>query len=66
MSKQCWKVFKESLPDDYRSLVPKTDWTGPFQLCIPKLGNKMIYVFGRYPHFEQAQNEFMIEINRNT
>lgn len=66
MSKGCWKVFEESLPDDYRSLVPKEDWTGPFRLWIPKLGNKMIYVFGRYPDFEPAQNEFMTKINRKT
>lgn len=66
LSKECWKVFEASLPDDYRSLVPKDEWTGPFRLWIPKLGNRMIYVFGRYPNFEQSQNEFMTTINQNT
>src|SRR4030042_936912 len=60
-SKECWKVFEENLPDNYRSLVPKDDWSGPFRLWIPRL-EKMIYIFGRYSDFEQAQNEFMIKI----
>lgn len=65
-SKQCWKLFEEDLPDNYRSIVPKEDWTGPFRLWIPKIGNKMIYVFGRYHEFEQAQKEFMAKINEGT
>ena len=61
-SKKCWKVFEGDLPDDYRSIVPKDDWTGPFRLWIPKIGNKVIYVFGKYPDFEQAQKDFMAKI----
>ena len=64
VSEDCWKVFEESLPDDHQSIVPKEDWTGPFRLWIPKVGNRMIYVFGKYPNFEKSQNEFMTKINR--
>jgi hypothetical protein len=62
VSEQCWKVFQEVLPDGYRSLVPKEDWTGPFRLWIPKLRNKMIYIFGKYPDFERAQKEFIAKM----
>ena len=65
-SKECWKVFEGNLPDDYRSIVPKDDWTGPFRLWIPKIGNKVIYVFGKYPDFEQAQKDFMAKIDGDT
>lgn len=59
ISRGCWKIFEDGLPDDYRSIVPKKEWDGPFRIIIPKIGNKMIYVFGKYPEFELAQNEFM-------
>jgi hypothetical protein len=59
MSEDCWKVFEENPPDDHQSIVPKEDWTGPFRLMIPKLGNKTIHVLGRYPICEESQNEFM-------
>ena len=65
-SKECWNVFEGDLPDDYRSIVPKDDWTGPFRLWIPKIGNKVIYVFGKYPDFVQAQKDFMAKIDGDT
>ena len=65
-SEDCWKVFVESLSDDYQSIVPKEDWSGPFRLRVPKLGNRMIYIFGKYPNFEKSQNEFMAKYNKNT
>ena len=55
----CWKVFEEGLPDNYRSIVPKPEWVGPFKLSVPKLGGRLINVFGKYPELEQSQNEFM-------
>ena len=66
ISEDCWKVFEENLPDDHQSIVPKEDWTGPFRLRIPKLGNRMIHVFGKYPNFEKSQNEFMTKFNKDT
>lgn len=59
LSKDCWKLFEGRLPENYRSIVPKEDWAGPFQLSIPKLGHKNIHVFGKYPDFKQSQNEFL-------
>lgn len=65
-SEECWKVFEEGLPYDLQSIVPKEDWTGPFRLRIPKLGNRMIYVYGKFPNFEKSQNEFMTKIKQGT
>jgi len=64
-SQKCFKVFEGSLPDDYRSIVPKEDWTGPFRLWVPKLDGKKIFVFGKNSEIEQAQNEFLSRIEKN-
>lgn len=60
----CWKVFEDGLPDDYQAFVPKELWTGPFRLRVPKLGNKLIHIFGRHPDFEDSQNDFMKKVGR--
>ena len=65
ISEECWRVFEESLPNDHHAFVPKKDWTGPFMLRIPKLENKMIYIFGKYPEFEKSQNEFIARYDKN-
>jgi len=65
MSNNCWRIFEDSLPENYRNTVPKAEWTGPFRLVVPKLGNKMIYVFGNYPHFEHSQNDFLNNFNNS-
>jgi len=66
ISEDCWKVFDENLPDDHQFIVPKEDWAGPFRHRVPKLGNRMIYVFGKYPNFEKSQNEFMTKYDKST
>jgi hypothetical protein len=60
-SRQCWKVFVGSLPVDYHNIVPKEEWAGPYRLTIPRLGNRIIYVFGKIPEFEQSQLEFLFK-----
>ena len=64
LSKDCWKVFEGRLPENHRSIVPKENWAGPFQLSVPKIGHKNIYVFGKYPDFKQSQDEFLRKIER--
>ena len=59
VSASCWKVFEAGLPKNYRSLVPKSDWVGPFRLFVPKLGGKQIVVFGKYPEYEHSENNFL-------
>ena len=53
-----FKIFNETLPDNYKSIVPKKYWTGPFRLWVPKI-NKMVYIFGKYPEFETEQEKFL-------
>lgn len=66
MSSPCWKVFENQLPENYRSIVPKIEWVGPFRLIVPKLGNKTIHVFGKHPEFDQSQSDFVKKWRNNT
>jgi hypothetical protein len=59
LSSPCWKVFEGELPPDYRSEVPKSVWSGPYSLWIPKLGGARIFVFSKEPDCEQSQNAFI-------
>jgi hypothetical protein len=58
-SRDCWKVFEHGLPGNYREVVPHDEWAGPFRLSVPKLGNKMIHIFGRARDYEDSQNDFL-------
>jgi len=59
ISQDCWKVFDNGLPDNYKDIVPHKEWTGPFRLWIPKLGNRMITIFCKYNYMEDSQREFI-------
>ncbi len=54
-----WKVFEQGMPENFRSIVPKSEWAGPFRLTVPKLGDRTILVFGNRLDLEQSQNEFL-------
>jgi len=62
ISKDCWKVFENDLPHNYKDLVPSNEWTGPFRLWVPKLGNRMIIVFGKRNNIHYSQNEFTSKV----
>jgi hypothetical protein len=62
----CWKVFEEELPQNYRSVVPKSEWVGPFRLWVPRLGGKRIVVFGRLPELKQSQRDFLLRFGPST
>jgi len=61
IKRQCWKVFVGSLPVGYDKIVPKEYWAGPNQIRVPKLGGRIIYVFGKLPECEQSQMEFLFK-----
>ncbi len=54
-----WKVFEDGLPQDSESVVPNSEWLGPFRVTVPKLGGRTIFVFGRRLGFEQSQDELL-------
>lgn len=65
-SDPCWRVFEEQLPENYRSMVPKSEWVGPFRLIVPKLGNRTVHIFGKHPTFEKSQNDFLSKFVKST
>ena len=66
MANACWKVFEDELPRDYRSIVPRSEWAGPFRVVVPKRGDKTIKVFGRRSELEKLQNDFARKFTRAT
>lgn len=54
-----WKIFDDNLPEDFRSIVPTSDWVGPFRLIVPALGNKAVYIFGKRSTIEDSENDFL-------
>ena len=64
-SRDCWQVFEDGLPADHGRLFPPAEWVGPFRLCVPKLANKMVHIFGRASDYEDSQNELINRIRSN-
>ena len=62
----CWRIFEGRLPENYRSIVPKPEWAGPFRITVPKLGGKSVYVFGRRPDYGASQDDFLGKFARRT
>jgi len=62
----CWKVFEGELPKNYRNILPKREWGGPFRITVPKLGGKQVHVFGRRPDFGRSQDDFLNKFARRT
>lgn len=54
-SNDVWRVFDEGLPPNFREHVPAGEWIGPFQMYVPKLGNRQVFVFGSKDSFRQSQ-----------
>ena len=55
-------LFEDGLPPDYRSLVPRPEWAGPFRLVVPKLGGKAVKVFARASKLEKSQNDLVSKV----
>ena len=62
----CWKVFEERRPENYRKIVPKMEWAGPFRVTVPKLGGKLVYVFGRKQDYGLSQDDFLNKFTPGT
>jgi hypothetical protein len=59
LEKSCWHVFVEKPKGDCRRALPPGKWDGPFRLSIPKLGGKVVIVYGKVPDYRTAQQEFI-------
>jgi len=62
----CWKVFEERRPENYRGVVPRSEWAGPFRITVPKLGGKLVYVYGRRSDFGRSQDDFLNKFTGST
>ena len=65
-SDDCWKVFEDRRPENYREIVPKSEWAGPFRITVPKLRGKSVYIFGRKPDFNRSQDDFLNKFSGTT
>lgn len=53
MREDCWIVVSPDESD------PGPDYTGPFRLAVPKLGGKVIKVYGREGRINDSQQRFI-------
>lgn len=56
---ESFTVFENCLTENYKDLLSSKNWVGPFRLYVPKIGNKIIYVFGKVGEYERAQDDFL-------
>ena len=59
ISKECWKVLTGELNENANDKIDSSDWSGPYSLIVPKLGNRMIIIYGKVGYFEDSQDEFI-------
>ncbi|MBI2359763.1 MAG: hypothetical protein HYV04_12845 [Deltaproteobacteria bacterium] len=62
----CWRIFENRLPKNYRETLPKARWAGPFRVTVPKLGGKSVYIFGRRMDYAPSQDEFLSRFGHGT
>jgi hypothetical protein len=62
----CWRVFENELPKNYREILPRSEWAGPFRLTVPKLGGQLVRVFGRRADCSRSQDAFLERFRRGT
>ena len=61
---ECWRVYEGCLPDDYKSEIP-TKKMKPLRLVVPKKGNHMIFIFGKFPECRESEKEFLKHLKQN-
>ena len=60
----CWKIFKDQLPDNYKNEIPSKQMK-PLRLIVPKIGNRMVYVFGKFPECRESEKRFIENLKPN-
>ena len=57
----CWKIYEGELPANYKDEIPSKKMR-PLRLIVPKLGNKIIYFFGKFPECRDSEKKFIEHI----
>lgn len=57
VEEDCWIVL-DPHDSSARPREPQSDYTGPFLLSIPKLGGRMIRIYGRFDEIADSQDRF--------
>jgi hypothetical protein len=65
ISNSCWKVLTGEPNENDNVKIDSSDWSGPYSLIVPKLGNRMIKIYGKVGYFEDSQEEFINLLKNN-
>jgi hypothetical protein len=57
----CWKIYEGELPTDYKDQIPSKQMK-PLRLIVPKIGNRIVYIFGRFPECRESEKRFMKDL----
>lgn len=55
---QCWKMYEDELPSNFKNEIPSKRMK-PLQLIVPQIGNRMIYIFGKFPECRESEKRFI-------
>ena len=65
ISNSCWKVLTGEQYENDDVKIDSSDWSGPYSLIVPKLGNRMIKIYGKVGYFEKSQEELINLLKNN-
>ncbi|HVC48663.1 MAG TPA: hypothetical protein VND43_00645 [Burkholderiales bacterium] len=57
-----WQVFIDDLPHNLDEIVPRNIWMGPYQLTVPKLRSKQVFVFYHATRYKRSQSELALAL----
>ena len=59
-----WKVYEGYLPDDYKNEIPSKG-IKPLRIIVPKIGNQVIFIFGKFPECRDSEKKFLKHLKEN-
>lgn len=58
----CWKIYEGELPINYKNEIPSKRMK-PLRLIVPKIGNRIVYYFGKFPECRESEKRFIENLN---
>ncbi len=58
---QCWIVVDPDDADPDKP-EPRSDYSGPFMLWVPKLGWKRVIIYGKHDEIEDSERRFLDQL----